>query len=76
MNKVGISEIEFRDGARSAVLNALNEYMQGTFDHVDASGARGDELPLLLDAIDIHVAAMIARINGGNEPCGMGVVVK
>ncbi|HDR9758698.1 hypothetical protein KDX16_15490 [Burkholderia vietnamiensis] len=54
---------EFRDGARDAVLKALDTYMREQTGCDNARGARDADLPQLFAGIDAHMDRVAARLN-------------
>ncbi|CAB3754165.1 hypothetical protein [Paraburkholderia humisilvae] len=54
---------EFRDGARDAVLKALDKYMRELTGCDNARGARDADLPQLFAGIDGHMARVAERLN-------------
>ena len=63
MSNIIISYREFRDGARDAVLEALDEYMRDITRCDKAIGARDSDLPDLFAGLDAHMAKIAARFN-------------
>lgn len=58
-----ISHIDFRDGARTAVLTALDDYMQEMTGHANARGASDADLPALFAGLDAHMERLATRLN-------------
>lgn len=58
-----ITADEFRDGARDAVLKALDTYMLELTGCDNARGARDADLPKLFAGIDAHMDLVAARLN-------------
>jgi hypothetical protein len=58
-----ITAVEFRDGARAAVLKALDTYMREVTGCDNARGARDSDHPQLFAAIDAHVGRVAERLN-------------
>lgn len=58
-----ISEEDFIDGARSAVLQALDGYMQDLTRSERAKGSNDADLPELFKALDAHMRRVAARFN-------------
>lgn len=62
-----ISYEDFRDGARSAVLNALDGYMRELTGCEHARGASDADLPALFGGLDKHLERLAARFNDPNS---------
>lgn len=58
-----ISAEAFRDGAREAVLKALDAYMRELTCCDNARGATDGDLPALFAGIDAHMTRVAARFN-------------
>lgn len=58
-----ITEEQFIDGARAAVLAALDKYMRELTFHEDARGASDADLPDLFKGLDAHMRRVAARFN-------------
>ncbi|MGY6257279.1 hypothetical protein ACXIVK_27860 [Paraburkholderia caledonica] len=62
-----ISGEAFRDGARDAVLKALDTYVRDLTCCDNARGATDGDLPALFAGIDAHMARVAARFNDPNS---------
>lgn len=63
MREKTISAEDFKEGARQAVLKALDEYMREITDCDIALGARDSDLPHLFRALDAHMDRVAERFN-------------
>ena len=65
-----ISAEQFRDGARDAVLKALDEYVRDLTECSKSMGARDEDLPALFAGIDAHMSRVAERFNApdSSEP--------
>ena len=59
-----ISQDQFVNGARDAVLDALDTYVRGLTGHPKTLGATDAELPALFEGIDKHARLVHARLVG------------
>ncbi|MBB5546695.1 hypothetical protein A8H39_01405 [Paraburkholderia fungorum] len=62
-----ISAEAFREGAREAVLHALDTYLRELTGCDNARGATDADLPALFAGIDAHTARVAARLNDANS---------
>lgn len=58
-----IAREEFLDGARQAVVEAIDAYVQAQMADHRVHGYEDADLPKLFKAIDAHMEVIIARIN-------------
>ena len=58
-----IPEETFRDGAREAVLKALDKYMRKLTGEKMAHGWRDSDLPALFRGLDAHMDRVAVRFN-------------
>lgn len=58
-----ISAEDFREGARQAVLKALDGYMRELTGSDKARGATDGDLPALFAGIDAHITRVADRFN-------------
>lgn len=58
-----ITQEEFNEGARAAVLAALDGYLRDLTGSDSARGAADADLPALFAGLDAHMARVAARIN-------------
>ena len=71
MQTKAISTEAFRDGAREAVLKALDGYMRELTCSDNARGATDADLPALFAGIDAHMTRVAARfIDPNSEEVG------
>lgn len=58
-----ITKAQLIDGARTAVLAALDEYMENVTGHIDARGWRDCDLPVLFAGLDAHMDRVAERFS-------------
>ena len=63
MTAVTITQEQFLEGARSAVLEALDGYMRDLSGSERARGATDGDLPHLFAALDAHMLRVAKRFN-------------
>lgn len=75
MNTKTITQQEFNEGARTAVLAALDGYMRELTGTDNARGASDADLPALFLGLDAHMARVAARFNDPeSEEAGSGAL--
>lgn len=63
MQTTTITQSQFIDGARAAVLAALDGYMRDLTGSDNARGASDADLPALFAGLDVHLGRIAARFN-------------
>lgn len=64
-----ITQDQFINGARDAVLDALDTYVRGLTGHAKTLGAKDAELPALFEGIDAHARLVHSRLVAAEAIC-------